>query len=147
RHQGSPRRHYLRPSSTRACARSVLERAPSRCGSPVSSLSATVTRRIWAQQPFENPNQALRPDPPPNASSSSFATCPFAVQSGIAPPVHRDVKPANIFLCRYGEDDDFVKLDPILDPSRDGDSSQLSSLLPYDEINVTVEYLEQRQYL
>jgi serine/threonine-protein kinase len=24
--------------------------------------------------------------------------------------VHRDIKPANIFLCRYGEDDDFVKV-------------------------------------
>jgi serine/threonine-protein kinase len=24
--------------------------------------------------------------------------------------VHRDVKPANLFLCRYGEDDDFVKV-------------------------------------
>ena len=24
--------------------------------------------------------------------------------------VHRDIKPANIFLCRYGEDHDFVKV-------------------------------------
>ena len=24
--------------------------------------------------------------------------------------VHRDIKPANIFLCRYGEDYDFVKV-------------------------------------
>src|SRR6185369_88913 len=24
--------------------------------------------------------------------------------------VHRDIKPANIFLCRYGEDVDFVKV-------------------------------------
>ena len=24
--------------------------------------------------------------------------------------VHRDIKPANIFVCRYGEDDDFVKV-------------------------------------
>jgi hypothetical protein len=24
--------------------------------------------------------------------------------------VHRDIKPANVFLCRYGEDDDFVKV-------------------------------------
>src|SRR6185295_13330386 len=24
--------------------------------------------------------------------------------------VHRDIKPANIFLCRYGEDNDFVKV-------------------------------------
>ena len=24
--------------------------------------------------------------------------------------VHRDIKPANIYLCRYGEDDDFVKV-------------------------------------
>ena len=24
--------------------------------------------------------------------------------------VHRDIKPANIFLCRYGEDCDFVKV-------------------------------------
>jgi serine/threonine-protein kinase len=24
--------------------------------------------------------------------------------------VHRDIKPANIFLCRYGEDHDFVKI-------------------------------------
>ena len=24
--------------------------------------------------------------------------------------VHRDIKPANIFLCRYGEDLDFVKV-------------------------------------
>ena len=24
--------------------------------------------------------------------------------------VHRDIKPANIFLCRYGEDFDFVKV-------------------------------------
>jgi serine/threonine protein kinase len=24
--------------------------------------------------------------------------------------VHRDIKPANVFLCRYGEDHDFVKV-------------------------------------
>jgi serine/threonine-protein kinase len=24
--------------------------------------------------------------------------------------VHRDIKPANVFVCRYGEDDDFVKV-------------------------------------
>ena len=24
--------------------------------------------------------------------------------------MHRDIKPANIFLCRYGEDYDFVKV-------------------------------------
>ncbi len=24
--------------------------------------------------------------------------------------VHRDIKPANLFLCRYGEDDDFLKV-------------------------------------
>ena len=24
--------------------------------------------------------------------------------------VHRDIKPANIFVCRYGEDCDFVKV-------------------------------------
>jgi serine/threonine protein kinase len=40
--------------------------------------------------------------------------------------VHRDIKPANIFLCRYGEDHDFVKVlaaGAAINADRDADST------------------------
>jgi serine/threonine-protein kinase len=36
--------------------------------------------------------------------------CHSLSEAGSCGLVHRDIKPANIFLCRYGEDHDFVKI-------------------------------------
>jgi serine/threonine-protein kinase len=36
--------------------------------------------------------------------------CPSLSEAQSCGLVHRDIKPANIFLCRYGEDYDFVKV-------------------------------------
>ena len=47
----------------------------------------------------------------PSGPSFSFARfCHSLSEAQSCGLVHRDIKPANIFLCRYGEDYDFVKV-------------------------------------
>ena len=50
------------------------------------------------------------PMPAERAVSRSAADLPLALEAESCGLVHRDIKPANIFLCRYGEDHDFVKV-------------------------------------
>jgi hypothetical protein len=63
--------------------------------------------------------------------------------------VHRDIKPANIFLCRYGEDFDFVKvLDfGIVKSARDGGADTAMTLTVANVIHGTPAYIAPEQAL
>jgi serine/threonine-protein kinase len=50
------------------------------------------------------------PVPPPRAIALLRQVCHSLSEANACGLVHRDIKPANIFLCRYGEDCDFVKV-------------------------------------
>jgi serine/threonine-protein kinase len=50
------------------------------------------------------------PVPPERAVYLLVQACHSLSEAESCGLVHRDIKPANIFLCRYGEDCDFVKL-------------------------------------
>ncbi|HEU4524353.1 MAG TPA: serine/threonine-protein kinase, partial [Gemmatimonadales bacterium] len=50
------------------------------------------------------------PVPPARAVYLLVQACHSLSEAESCGLVHRDIKPANIFLCRYGEDCDFVKL-------------------------------------
>jgi len=47
---------------------------------------------------------------PPSEPSTCSARCAIRSLKRSARLVHRDIKPANVFICRYGEDHDFVKV-------------------------------------
>jgi serine/threonine-protein kinase len=60
--------------------------------------------------------------------------------------VHRDIKPANIFLCRYGEDYDFVKVLDFGIVSAVHDSADPSPLLTRDNaVNGTPAFIAPEQ--
>jgi serine/threonine-protein kinase len=62
--------------------------------------------------------------------------------------VHRDIKPANIFLCRYGEDYDFVKvLDFGLVKAFDEPSDQASGLTRENVVQGTPAFIAPEQAL
>jgi serine/threonine-protein kinase len=50
------------------------------------------------------------PVPPERAIHLLRQVCHSLSEAESAGVVHRDIKPANIFVCRYGEDHDFVKV-------------------------------------
>jgi serine/threonine-protein kinase len=50
------------------------------------------------------------PVPPERAVYLLLQACHSLSEAESCGLVHRDIKPANLFLCRYGEDCDFVKL-------------------------------------
>jgi serine/threonine-protein kinase len=50
------------------------------------------------------------PMPPERAVHVVRQVCHSLIEAQACGLVHRDIKPANIFLCRYGEDLDFVKV-------------------------------------
>ena len=63
--------------------------------------------------------------------------------------VHRDIKPANIFLCRYGEDHDFVKvLDfGLVKAIDDGVTTRYPALTRQDMIQGTPAFIAPEQAL
>src|SRR5262249_61684478 len=67
--------------------------------------------------------------------------------------VHRDIKPANIFLCRYGEEHDFVK---VLDfglvkalgtPDGEEDAGTVSALTRENVVHGTPAFMAPEQIL
>ena len=67
--------------------------------------------------------------------------------------VHRDIKPANIFLCRYGEDCDFVKVldfgivKAIQDPDNPGGAPTLTALTAEHVVRGTPAFIAPEQAL
>lgn len=62
--------------------------------------------------------------------------------------VHRDIKPANVFLCRYGEDHDFVKvLDFGLVKALDGGSAPAPDLTAENFVQGTPAFIAPEQAL
>ena len=62
--------------------------------------------------------------------------------------VHRDIKPANIFLCRYGEDHDFVKvLDFGLVKGLDGGATPAPDLTAENFVQGTPAFIAPEQAL
>jgi serine/threonine-protein kinase len=59
--------------------------------------------------------------------------------------VHRDIKPANIFLCRYGEDDDFVKVLDFGIAKADGRSASEPELTVANVIQGTPAFIAPEQ--
>ncbi len=56
------------------------------------------------------PGAAVRSGAPGAGGIPDGAGLPLLVGGGVLRPCPPDIKPANIFLCRYGEDFDFVKV-------------------------------------
>src|ERR1041385_3923066 len=54
--------------------------------------------------------QRFGPTPPERAIYLLRQVCHSLSEAQACGLVHRDIKPANIFLCRYGEEYDFVKV-------------------------------------
>jgi hypothetical protein len=70
------------------------------------------------------------PLPPERVVHVLRQMCHSLAEAGARGLVHRDIKPANIFLCRYGEDLDFVKvLDFGIAKAAHGPSAQSQTLL------------------
>ncbi|MCA9669836.1 MAG: serine/threonine protein kinase [Myxococcales bacterium] len=82
------------------------------------------------------------PQPPERVAHVLRQACHSLADAHRAGLVHRDIKPANIFLCRRGQELDFVKvldfgLVQILEP--DGDSPQTTALRPSNAAKLTAE--------
>ena len=97
------------------------------------------------------PNTLLRrfgPIPPERAIYLLRQVCHSLSEAESCGLVHRDIKPANIFLCRYGEDYDFVKvLDFGLVKAFDEPSGQDTGLTRENVVQGTPAFIAPEQAL
>jgi serine/threonine-protein kinase len=86
------------------------------------------------------------PTPPERAIYLLRQVCHSLSEAQSCGLVHRDIKPANIFLCRYGEDYDFVKVLDFGIVSAVHDSADPSPLLTRDNaVNGTPAFIAPEQ--
>ena len=78
-------------------------------GSPTTAPSTTSWSCSTASMPTRC-SGASGPTPPERAIYLLRQVCHSLSEAQSCGLVHRDIKPANIFLCRYGEEYDFVKV-------------------------------------
>ena len=104
-----------------ACAASSARRRPSpasarptrwSCSTSASPTTARSTTS-WSCSTASTPTRwsgASGRTPPERAVYLLRQVCHSLSEAESCGLVHRDIKPANIFLCRYGEEYDFVKV-------------------------------------
>jgi serine/threonine-protein kinase len=86
--------------------------------------------------------------PPRRAIYVVSQVCHSLIEAQACGLVHRDIKPANIFLCRYGEDVDFVKvLDFGLVKTLDGLSKGGAGLTAENMVQGTPAFMAPEQAL
>jgi serine/threonine-protein kinase len=88
------------------------------------------------------------PVPPARAAYLVSQVCHSLIEAQASGLVHRDIKPANIFVCRYGQDMDFVKvLDFGLVKSLDGRGEGQPGLTAENTVQGTPAFIAPEQAL